>query len=89
MELGFDWETTAAPIAQTETGSGHLADLRIHARPNCLVTRCSAVTDPDRFVQNKCKYWRKGTNHNRCMYQKWHGLAVCDKVTLTDGTEVN
>lgn len=88
MELGFEWEMVAAPSEKGKVVKGTI-DLRIHPGYHDLYTKCSAVTNPGKHKQSDCKYAEKGTNHNRCMYQKWYDFDLCDKSTQPDGTEVN
>jgi hypothetical protein len=85
-------------VANTETGTNHLPDLRIFPQQYSgekLFTRCQAVIQPLAAIQKRCRYYRKssGDSHRmegaRCMYQKYPSMAVCDKVTDSDGRSIN
>ena len=91
MTMANPFGTTTEFVASTPTGANHLRDLRMFPSmygEDKLYTRCQAVVQPDQATQKVCKFYKEN-NQKRCMYQKWPSMAVCDKVTDSDGRSVN
>jgi hypothetical protein len=86
----YSW-SNVEEVANTETGAGNRADLRIPAGAHEMVSRCSAAMKTNEFRQEQCKWYRKATGTDekggiRCMYDKWG--YMCDKLIL-NGEGVN
>ena len=96
MELGFDWEATAAPVGETKTVSArkHMPDYRVFPSQYAnKMTLCSARMPESGHNGNAigCRYYveskYKQDGFKRvCMYDKFG--EFCDKLTIDD-VEIN